>query len=78
MNKYGPPPQGMYLDKRLVRQPLLDRPSNRPIGFFEKLQPPPPPYNKNSFRKNGRPPVEDMPVAEDRIVNEGKLVWGYF
>lgn len=27
----------------MQRQPLLERPSNRPIGFFEKLLPPPPP-----------------------------------
>lgn len=30
----------------MQRQPLLDRPSNRPIGFFEKLHPPPPPPPK--------------------------------
>lgn len=35
----------------LNRQPLLERPSNRPIGFFEKLQPPPPPKNLHSLRK---------------------------
>lgn len=33
----------LYYDQRLNRQPLLERPSNRPIGFFEKLMPPPPP-----------------------------------
>ncbi|XP_050307170.1 uncharacterized protein LOC126743930 [Anthonomus grandis grandis] len=34
------PPSYPY-DQRLNRQPLLERPSNRPIGFFEKVGPPP-------------------------------------
>uniref|UniRef100_A0A6P7FJD5 Uncharacterized protein LOC114330016 isoform X1 n=1 Tax=Diabrotica virgifera virgifera TaxID=50390 RepID=A0A6P7FJD5_DIAVI len=64
MNK---PPAG-YFDKKLNRQPLLDRPSNRPISFFEKLLPPPPPpplflTNKNvpALRnKNGAPPRQNF------------------
>lgn len=35
----------------MPRQPLLDRPSNRPIGFFEKLHPPPPPKRMHDLRK---------------------------
>ncbi|KAG5876053.1 hypothetical protein JTB14_016795 [Gonioctena quinquepunctata] len=70
MNK----PPGMFYDKRLNRQPLLERPSNRPIAFFEKLQPPPPPppiflQNKNlhALRKNIAPPrqsLDDAPIAK--------------
>lgn len=56
------------------RQPLLDRPSNRPIGFFEKLQPPPPPKNLHNLRKIPPPPPQSLeqrtPIAEDRIINE--------
>ncbi|RZC40578.1 titin, partial [Asbolus verrucosus] len=63
----GPP---LYLN----RQPLLDRPSNRPVGFFEKLQPPPPPKNLHNLRKIPPPPqtLEQIrpAVAEDRIINE--------
>ncbi|XP_044270712.1 uncharacterized protein LOC123015181 [Tribolium madens] len=57
----------------LNRQPLLERPSNRPIGFFEKLQPPPPPKNLHNLRKIPPPPPppnQIRPVAEDRIINE--------
>lgn len=35
----------------MQRQPLLERPSNRPIGFFEKLHPPPPPKRILELRK---------------------------
>lgn len=50
-------PTSHYHDNILVnpgymqRQPLLERPSNRPIGFFEKLHPPPPPKRILELRK---------------------------
>ncbi|KAF5283143.1 hypothetical protein FQA39_LY17401 [Lamprigera yunnana] len=34
-----------------LRQPLLDRPSNRPVLFYEKLVPPAPPKNLHNLRK---------------------------
>ncbi|KAI4469615.1 dna-directed rna polymerases i ii and iii subunit rpabc2 [Holotrichia oblita] len=60
-------------NKNFHRQPLLERPSNRPIGFFEKLHPPPPPKNLHLLRKV--PPMEHeikykQNMAEDRIMNE--------
>ncbi|GJQ83725.1 hypothetical protein Trydic_g20601 [Trypoxylus dichotomus] len=60
-------------NKNFHRQPLLERPSNRPIGFFEKLQPPPPPKNLQHLRKV--PQLEQElkykhSVAEDRIIND--------
>ncbi|CAH1178986.1 unnamed protein product [Phaedon cochleariae] len=72
MNK----PPGSYYEKRFNRQPLLDRPSNRPIGFFEKMQPPPPPpppIYRPAMRNNIPPMHHDSngpPMAEDRITNE--------
>ncbi|KAK9878398.1 hypothetical protein WA026_021706 [Henosepilachna vigintioctopunctata] len=60
-----------FYDNRLHREPLLERPSNRPIEFYEKLQPPPlPPKNFNNYRKipppsqflDQRSPI----VAQDR------------
>ncbi|CAH1112687.1 unnamed protein product [Psylliodes chrysocephalus] len=78
MHKHPP----VYYDKRLNRQPLLDRPSNRPMNFYEKLHPPPPPpppyvvhKNLQALRKNILPPrqsLDDGPGkgAEDRILNE--------
>lgn len=36
--------------KPFLRQPLLERPSNKPLGFFEKLHPPPPPKNLHNLR----------------------------
>lgn len=61
-------------NKNFHRQPLLERPSNRPIGFFEKLHPPPPPKNIQHLRKV--PQLEQelkykQNIAEDRIMNEG-------
>lgn len=38
-------------NKGYARQPLLERPSNRPVGFFEKLHPPPPPKHLQNLRK---------------------------
>ncbi|XP_065160136.1 uncharacterized protein [Atheta coriaria] len=53
---HGPP----HGTQNYARQPLLERPSNnRPIGFFEKLHPPPIPGNSQS-----KIPSK---VAEDRI-----------
>lgn len=46
------------MNKGYMRQPLLERPSNRPIGFFEKLQPPPPPKHFHNLRKGPMPPLE--------------------
>ncbi|KAJ3635267.1 hypothetical protein MTP99_008187 [Tenebrio molitor] len=68
MKPNGPP---LYLN----RQPLLDRPSNRPVGFFEKLQPPPPPKNLHNLRKIPPLPPQSLDqvrpaIAEDRIINE--------
>ncbi|XP_057658651.1 uncharacterized protein LOC130895413 isoform X2 [Diorhabda carinulata] len=72
-----------YHDKKLNRQPLLDRPSNRPISFFEKLQPPPPPppnflAHKNipASRNKNTPPIranleENLGKhSEDGVVSE--------
>ncbi|KAJ8965770.1 hypothetical protein NQ314_003911 [Rhamnusium bicolor] len=82
MNKHNGP-SSHYYDNRLIRQPLLERPSNRPIGFFEKLQPPPPPppvpvhNNLQNLRKIPPPvnpprqSIEETQIAEDRIMNEG-------
>ncbi|KAL1517619.1 hypothetical protein ABEB36_001358 [Hypothenemus hampei] len=64
----GPPPYGF--DQRFNRQPLLERPSNRPIGFFEKMGPPlrPTVYKrfppKNILR--GPPPVRYDLMEERR------------
>lgn len=64
---------------QFMRQPLLDRPSNRPIGFLEKLQPPPPPQypatrpQNIQLRNPASPPpqsLEPLNVAQDRIMNE--------
>lgn len=44
-----------HINKGYMRQPLLERPSNRPIGFFEKLQPPPPPKHFHNLRKSSMP-----------------------
>ncbi|CAH0548117.1 unnamed protein product [Brassicogethes aeneus] len=73
--KVNHPPPPYY------RQPLLERPSNRPIAFFEKLQPPPPPpahylHNLQNLRKIP-PPQQSLDdsrpmMAEDRIMNEGR------
>ncbi|KAJ8949986.1 hypothetical protein NQ318_002395 [Aromia moschata] len=82
MNKHNAP-LGHFYDHRLTRQPLLERPSNRPIGYMEKLQPPPPPpphpayKNLQNLRKippPANPPrqsLDDTQIAEDRIINEG-------
>lgn len=57
-------------NKGYVRQPLLERPSNRPVGFFEKLHPPPPPKHLQNLRKipsleqEGKNKISN---AEDRI-----------
>ncbi|XP_076264453.1 uncharacterized protein LOC143198828 [Rhynchophorus ferrugineus] len=56
-------------DQRLNRQPLLERPSNRPIGYFEKMMPPPPvPYysyqQKNIIK--GPPPSPPSVQIEER------------
>ncbi|KAF2902955.1 hypothetical protein ILUMI_03224 [Ignelater luminosus] len=55
-----------------IRQPLLERPSNRPVGFFEKLIPPPPPKNLHNLRKvpileqdlRLKSPPEDMNIRK--------------
>lgn len=75
-NMNHPPPH-------YYRQPLLERPSNRPIGFFEKLQPPPPPpphllHQLHHLRKIPPSPPQSLddsrPIqAEDRIMNEGNV-----
>ncbi|CAG9862095.1 unnamed protein product [Phyllotreta striolata] len=61
------PQSPLFYDKRLNRQPLLDRPSNRPMNFYEKLHPPPPPpppyvihKNLQALRKNGPPPKQTL------------------
>lgn len=78
MNKHIPP--GHYLNTKLVRQPLLERPSNTPIEFFEKLQPPPPPFHVHKNIQNLRkglpslsPPrqsLDETKIVQDRIINE--------
>ncbi|XP_030749110.1 uncharacterized protein LOC115877127 [Sitophilus oryzae] len=55
-------------DQRFNRQPLLERPSNRPIGYFEKMLPPvrPPPhtYPQKNVLKNSPPQIEERrPIA---------------
>ncbi|KAF5305851.1 hypothetical protein FQR65_LT07590 [Abscondita terminalis] len=42
-----------------LRQPLLERPSNRPVSFYEKLIPPAPPKNLHNLRK--------VPILEDEL-----------
>ncbi|XP_018567619.1 uncharacterized protein LOC108908169 [Anoplophora glabripennis] len=79
MNKHISP--GHYLSNKLARQPLLERPSNRPIAFFEKLHPPPPPFpvhkNIQNLRKGvpsvipPRQSLDETKIAQDRIINEG-------
>ncbi|XP_066151213.1 uncharacterized protein [Euwallacea fornicatus] len=56
----GPPPP-FHFDQRFNRQPLLERPSNRPIGFFEKMGPPHPNVYKRYPPKNilRGPPLEE-------------------
>ncbi|KAK5640420.1 hypothetical protein RI129_011231 [Pyrocoelia pectoralis] len=44
-----------------MRQPLLERPSNRPVLFFEKLMPPPPAKNLHNLRK--------VPMLEEELRN---------
>ncbi|KAJ8922279.1 hypothetical protein NQ315_004218 [Exocentrus adspersus] len=75
--------QVQYLGNKLSRQPLLERPSNRPVAFFDKLQPPPPPppyaihKTMQTLRKGIHPIVpprqslDETQTAQDRIVNEG-------
>lgn len=62
-------------NKNFHRQPLLERPSNRPIGFFEKLHPPPPPKNLQHLRKVPPQLEQELKyrqnIAEDRIINDG-------
>lgn len=57
----------------MPRQPLLDRPSNRPIGFFEKLHPPPPPKRMHELRKatalENEQGKHDRYRYEERILN---------
>ncbi|CAG9763053.1 unnamed protein product [Ceutorhynchus assimilis] len=73
-------------DQRFNRQPLLERPSNRPIGFFEKMplykRYPPPKnivYRPQNYDLEERRPLAQQPpqsledrnlMAEDRIMNE--------
>ncbi|KAL3284592.1 hypothetical protein HHI36_018749 [Cryptolaemus montrouzieri] len=57
-----------FYDKRLQREPLLERPSNKPLEFYEKLQPPPlPPKNLYNLRKIPQQiPNQRSSVAQDR------------
>lgn len=59
-NAKVPPGAPYHFDnpnKGYVRQPLLERPSNRPTGFYEKLQPPPPP-SKHALNLRKIPALE--------------------
>ena len=71
---YEPP------NRAYARQPLLERPSNRPIDYIEKLQPPPPPpKNLQALRKippseleskNKKLPDEDDETKPESIIDQ--------
>ncbi|XP_017772548.1 PREDICTED: uncharacterized protein LOC108559715 [Nicrophorus vespilloides] len=57
-----------YHPKNYARQPLLERPSNRPIAFFEKLQPPPLPPKMNKKPDEEKIPSYGFPPIPPKVV----------
>lgn len=57
-------PPHYHFDQRLNRQPLLERPSNRPVGFFEKMGPPP--QHPNMYNRYPNNNILRGPPPEDR------------
>ncbi|KAH1010077.1 hypothetical protein HUJ05_004432 [Dendroctonus ponderosae] len=62
-HRHAAPPH-YHFDQRLNRQPLLERPSNRPVGFFEKMGPPP--EQPNVYNRYPPKNILRGPPPEDR------------
>lgn len=82
--KHHPVPY--YYDKRFNRQPLLERPSNRPVNYYPphpnvyKRYPPPPPPPRNILRGNldleeRRPLAQQPPQSlDDTPMAEDRII----